>query len=197
MKRNMIAVVCLSLVASGAIGQELPKGWFKAGNKPNDYTMTIDRETRHSGKASASLKNTASGTTSGFGTLMQTFSADVFRGKRVRFSGYVRSQGVADWAGLWMRVDGPRGVPLAFDNMQKRAIKANAEWARYEIVLDVPESAQEIAFGLLLSGKGQVWMDDLNFEVVGNDLPTTGESMTGENTAKASNRTYANLDFEE
>lgn len=44
----------------------------------------------------------------------------------------------------------------------------------------------------LLSGKGSVWMDHLSFEVVGKDVPTTGES-----TAKESNSTYVNLDFED
>ena len=39
---------------------------------------------------------------------MQTFKADAFRGERVRMSGYVRSKEVSDWAGLWMRVDGPQ-----------------------------------------------------------------------------------------
>jgi DNA-directed RNA polymerase specialized sigma24 family protein len=30
-------------------------------------------------------------------------------GKRVRFSGYVKSESVEPWAGLWMRVEGPNG----------------------------------------------------------------------------------------
>lgn len=61
-----------------------------------------------------------------------------------------------------------------------------------EIVLDVPEEAQEVAFGLLLTGKGQVWMDDLNFEVVGKDVPTTAES-----TVKKAPASPVNLNFED
>jgi hypothetical protein len=123
---------------------------------------------------------------------MQTSKADDFRGQRVRMSGYVRSKDVADWAGLWMRVDGAKNEALAFDNMEKRPIKGTADWVRCEIVLDVPGSAQNIAFGLLLTGKGRVWMDDLKFEVVGKDVPTTGASLNQE-----SNNTFANLDFEQ
>jgi hypothetical protein len=191
MKKIIGAIAGLALATGSVIGQEPPKGWFKAGSAPKDYAMTTDCDTVHSGKASASLKHIAN-ETSGFGTLMQTFKADRFRGKRLRLSGYVRSKEVGDWAGLWMRVDGPQKEPLSFDNMQKRAIKGTSDWVRYGIVLDVPESAQEIAFGLLLSGTGQVWMDDLKFEVVGKDVATTGESM-----GKDSSQTYANLDFEE
>jgi len=43
----------------------------------------------------------------------QTFSAGVFRGKRVRLVGYARPNKVSEWAGLWMRVDGPQKEPLA------------------------------------------------------------------------------------
>jgi len=99
---------------------------------------------------------------------------------------------VSDWAGLWLRVDGPKSEPLAFDNMQERAIKGDTDWTKYEIVLDVPDHAAEIAFGLLLSGKGQVWMDDLKFEVVGKDVPTTGKGLEKETVASP-----INLDFEE
>ncbi|HLX70269.1 MAG TPA: hypothetical protein VKV04_11645 [Verrucomicrobiae bacterium] len=191
MKTKITRLICFALLTGNAFAQEIPKGWFKAGSKPGDYSMTVDHETFHGGKGSALVKSTAD-KPGGFGTLMQTFKADEFLGKRVRLSGYVRSQDVADWAGLWMRVDGPRGEPLAFDNMQKRAIKGSGDWTKYEIVLDVPDSAQQIAFGLLLTGKGSVWMDDLSFEVVGKDVPTTGETM-----AKESTSTYVNLDFED
>ena len=128
---------------------------------------------------------------SGFGTLMQTFQADAYAGKRVRMSGYARAQDVKDWAGLWMRVDGARGEPLAFDHMQDRAIKGTSDWKKYEIVLDVPESAQHIAFGLLLTGAGQVWMGDLSFEVVTKDVASAGAA-----PAKAASSQPANLDFE-
>lgn len=164
------------LTAGVATGRETPTGWIAAGSRPRDYKMSVDSTVAHSGKASALLENRVA-EPGGFGTLMQTFKADEYRGKRVRMSGYVRAQDVASWAGLWMRVNGPRGEPLAFDNMDKRPIKGTSGWQKYEIVLDVPDSAQDIAFGLLLTGAGQVWMDDLSFEVVGKDFPTTGAAM--------------------
>ncbi|MGI0014919.1 MAG: hypothetical protein ACREBU_15975 [Nitrososphaera sp.] len=47
------------------------------------------------------------------------------------------------------------------------------DWKKYEIFLDVPQDSVGIAFGILLNGQGQVWIDDLNLEVVGEDVPTT------------------------
>jgi hypothetical protein len=68
---------------------------------------------------------------------------------------------------------------LAFDNMQSRPIKASTDWTKYDVVLDVPEQAEQISFGLLLTGRGETWVDDMKFEVVGKDVPTTGASLTG------------------
>jgi hypothetical protein len=72
-----------------------------------------------------------------------------------------------------MRVDGPRSQTLAFDNMYRRGVHGTTEWRAYAVVLDVPDAATGIAFGALLSGDGTLWVDDLTFEVVGKDIPTT------------------------
>jgi hypothetical protein len=93
----------------------------------------------------------------------------------VRITGYVRSAEVASWAGLWLRVDGPDHKLLAFDNMQDRAVKGTTDWKQYEIVLDVADTAQGLAFGVLLAGTGQVWLNDMKFETVGTEVPTTGK----------------------
>jgi len=189
---NLKAILIASIVlgCAAAVQAETPKGWFAAGSHPREYEMTLDREVTHGGKGSASLKSNVP-KASGFVTLMQTFKADTYRGQRVRLSGYVRSQDVKDWAGLWLRVDGLKGEVLGFDNMQDRAVKGNTDWTRYEIVLDVPEASQQIAFGLLLSGTGQVWLDDMKMEVVGKDVPVTGKKSSEEPSAPR------NLDFEE
>jgi hypothetical protein len=191
MNSKTILITCVIMAAGVASGQETPKGWFAAGSRPKDYKMVLDRSVAHSGHVSAQLACVAP-KPAGFGTLMQTFKPDAFRGKRVRMSGYVRSQDVADWAGLWLRIDGQSGEPLGFDNMQQRPIRATSDWKKYEIVLDVPDSAQAIAFGILLTGAGQVWIDDLDFEVVGKDVHTTA-SKPLDTTPSAP----ANLNFEQ
>ena len=103
---------------------------------------------------------------------MQIILVDVYRGQRVRFSADVKAEQVEGWAGLWLRVDA-QGRPVRFDNMQDRAVTRTADWARYNVVLDVPPESEQLAFGLLLAGTGQVWMRDLRFEPVGPEVPTT------------------------
>jgi hypothetical protein len=150
----------------------VPTGWFRAGTAPQDYDMGIDREVSHGGRSSGFIQSKPV-EHKGFGTLMQAIKADNYLGKRLRLSAYLKTEDVATWAGLWMRVDGPTGASLAFDNMQDRPVRGTADWTRYEIVLDIPESGVNIAFGFLLAGNGVVWADDFKLESVGQDVPVT------------------------
>ena len=148
-------------------------GWFLNGSHPQNYEEGVDQRVKRSGSASGYLKSKFSGP-GGSGTLMQMCGADPFHGKRVRLSAYVKSEGVEPWAGLWMRVDDPIGKILGFDNMQDRPIMGTSDWQKYEVVLDVPEHSAQIAFGIVLSGKGQVWLSNVQFEVVDSKVPATG-----------------------
>lgn len=190
-KLMCIAVGLSVLSIYAAVAPQPPKGWFVAGSHRREYVASVDRESRHTGKASAHFESAVL-KTGGFGTLMQVFQADAFRGKRVKLSGYARSRNVQDWAGLWMRVDGPGGKSLAFDNMQDRPIKGTSDWTKYEIVLNVPAQAEQIAYGILLTGRGDVWMDDLKFEVVGDATTATADSKVGKVPEAP-----LNLDFEQ
>ena len=149
------------------------KGWIKRGDAPRDYEVGIDPNSRYGGAISAYIKSR--GIPRGFATLMQTFKADAYKGKRLRMSGSAKSDGVRNWAGFWMRVDEPNKGAVSFDNMQDRPIKGSTGWTTYQIVLHVPDNSSHIAFGLLLDGPGQVWLCNLRFEVVSNDVPTTPE----------------------
>lgn len=168
-KKSTILAVCAVILKAAP-----PAGWYMAGSKPADYESNVDSQMIYDGRPSASLASKKP-SIDGFGTLMQNFSAEKYIGQRVRFSAFVKSSGGQSWAGLWIRVDGPGQPPkmLAFDNMQQRPIRGDADWKNYEVVLDVPEDAKEIFFGILLAGTGTVWMNSANFEIVGKGVPTT------------------------
>ena len=153
--------------------EEVPvKSWILAGDRPHDYEQGVDAEVMFNGKKSAYLRSKGL-EPEGFGTLMQTFQARAYLGKRLRYSASVKSEEVEKWAGLWMRIDGPQVGMLGFDNMQNRPIKGTADWQRYEIVLDVPQESTNIAFGILMEGSGQVWLSDIQFAEVSTEVPLT------------------------
>ena len=176
MRRILEAAVLLTVFAAVPLlaqTKSLPEGWFPAGNHPADYEMAVDPAAGRTGGAAYIKAKSATPTPNGFGTIMQDFAADAYRGKRLRLTGYVRTADITGWVGLWMRIDGPNSEPLGFDNMQTRPVKGTQNWQQYSIVLDVPVTAKNIAFGMLQSGAGQSWMDDLAFEVVDNRVPVT------------------------
>lgn len=188
-------ITSISITALSGASQTLPAtgrlepntGWFVARNDPQSYDIGIDYIVRRSDKASGYIKSRVADPQS-FGNLMQTFRADAYRGKRLRLSVYVKAEQVEGWAVVWMRVDGPPNEMLSLDNMQDRPIQGTRDWAKYELVLDVPEDSASIAFGLLLLGKGQVWIDDVQFDGVGHETPTTATVRVEEQPL--------NLDFE-
>ncbi len=149
----------------------VPRGWHLAGSNPQGFEVGVDANQTYQNHASAFLKSTQS-TVEGFGTLMQSIQAEQYKGKKVRLSGQVKSQEVAGWAGLWMRIDQGKDV-IAFDNMENRSIKGTSEWQQYDVVLEVPKDATVISFGILLSGGGEVWLSNTKFDVVAADVPVT------------------------
>jgi hypothetical protein len=169
---TMVVIVgCVLTLAA-----DVPQGWFVAGSKPSDFEAGVDPGQAYEGHRSAFLKSKQT-SVNGFGTLMQQFTADQYKGSRVRLSALVKSHEVTEWAGLWVRADKGKDA-VAFDNMQNRAIKGTTEWRRYEIVLDVPKDATGVALGILLTGPGEVWMNGARFEVVGSDIPVTSSNQT-------------------
>lgn len=154
----------------------LPENWLVAGSHPTSYIMGTDNSISKTGDYSAIIKSSVDKVT-GFGTLMQQCSPDKFAGKRVKLSGYMKSENVSDWAGLWFRVDVDT-VAVSFDNMhdgkKNISVKGSSDWKKYEIVLDVPSNSTLLSYGALLSGTGQIWFDNLTFEVVDNNVATTG-----------------------
>jgi len=152
----------------------LPKGWIAAGSDPQDYEMGVDYMNAHQGRASGYLASKHD-SARGFATMMQTFKAISYKETRLRLSGFIKTEDVINWAAVWMRVDGEYEEILAFDNMKNRPIKGTTNWNMYSIVLDVPEDSTTISFGVLLSGKGKVWIDGLAFETVDQSIPLTSE----------------------
>src|SRR4051794_19281663 len=104
--RTVLVMGIAVTVAGSTARAQAPAGWYGAGSHPGEYDMIVDRSTKHGGSASATIRCKETDPSGGFGTLMQTFKAEGFQGKRLRLTGYVKSKDVADWAGLWVRVDG-------------------------------------------------------------------------------------------
>ncbi|WP_236413732.1 AraC family transcriptional regulator [Paenibacillus sp. JJ-223] len=168
------------------------KGWILTGSNPQNYEMGIDPTVVHQGTSSGYLKAVTPMGDGEFATMMQQFKADKYIGKRMKLTGFVRTEKVEGFASLWMRVDNHAQDVLQFDNMHDRAILGTQPWNQYSIVLDVPEGSAVISFGVILSGPGKVWVDSFRFEEVDPSTPLTHMSTEYEMLDEPTN-----LSFEE
>src|SRR4051812_24052291 len=104
-----------------------PTGWMASGHAPSEYEFSTDLVERHSGTKSAIIRSRTD-TPSGFATLMQEIAAADYRAHRIRLSGWVKTDAVTGWCGLWMRIDGEDHRQHGFDNMVDRPITGSQLW---------------------------------------------------------------------
>ena len=135
----------------------MPKFWMAGGM---GYEALVDKTDACSGKGCLRIESVDANRT--FGVATSFFPVDFARGKKLRFSGHIKTEDVKDGhAGLWWRVDKAPQLVAAFDNMADRGPRGTTDWQEYVIELDIPEEGSNINFGVLLTGTGKAWFDDL------------------------------------
>lgn len=147
-------------------------GWSLTGSRPDAYQVRCDDVFS---TCSIPILRTRGDVREplGMGSLTHVEGATRWRGMRLRVRAELKVGRVDGWAGLWMRVDGPRGEALAFDNMQDRPLRGTSVFAWYSVVLDVPQEAERLSFGVLLHGPGAVFIRELQLDAVDDSVPTT------------------------
>ena len=158
--------------------------WGVRGSAPVDFAVTLDREVRTSGTASALISSRRD--TAGYVTMFQTAAAGPVRGKRVEFTVDLRTRGATRGANLLLRAEDERGTTVAFDNMTtsydadrrpdrliNRGVTGDTEWSTQHVVVDIPDEARVITYGVSVFGAGKAWIDNARIEVVPEDMATT------------------------
>ena len=150
---------------------EIAAGWGRTGNALDSYIFGVDKKINSEGSKSAFIVSVED-EIDGFSGLIQFSDATPFIGKKIKMTGYAKSENIEDWAGFWLRIDGKkkddgeRPEMLGFDNMEDRPIKGNTDWTKYEIEMEVPKESVELFYGSILVGKGKIWIDNISFEEV-------------------------------
>ncbi len=172
MKPHVVLLAALSAISLLALAQptsQLDPAW-SVGSENNNYEGGIADFGFARGGSAKFLRANKAGERD-WGSLAQGFNAAQYRGKRVRFQAQVRTEGITDWSGLWMRVDCQGDRSCAFYNSEDNAIVGTHDWQLRSVTLEVPENARTIVLGVIAAGKGTVWIDELKIEAVGNEVP--------------------------
>ncbi len=118
--------------------------------RPADYRAAADSE--------SAVLSSATPRPAGTAALVQTIFADDYRAATVVFGGEIRTGPGTEQAGLrleifrqwWRTGRHPR------EDHAVTVHGGHRQWARYEITASIPEDAELIRFGIVLSGPGQV-----------------------------------------
>ena len=141
----------------------VPKNW----NGGPAGTFAVDGQIVHGGRWALRIeRNDASPSTL---TAVSKMIPIDFAGTQLELRGFLRTADISNFAGLWMRQDDDAGM-VALENMQARQLKGTTEWTEYSIVLPLNRAAKRLVFGVLASGTGRVWADDLRLLVDGKPI---------------------------
>jgi hypothetical protein len=144
-------------VPAGSGGVTWPTKWIFLSSDTNSYKAGGDAP---SAADPAGLLWLSSVSNIGSGYTVGTIPVAKYRGKHVRLTGMLQAAGVDKGAGAWMVVSGAGKVD-SFDYMLDRSLQGTTGWTPFTILLDVPQDASAIRFGLLLRGRGQLWATNL------------------------------------
>ncbi len=130
-------------------------------------TVSADNSISHTGHWSVRLQRDiqSAGT---FSVITRMLPVD-FQGSTVELRGYLRLRDVSGNAGLWLRQDAD-GRMLSLENMWSQQVKGTHDWAEYSITLPINPNAKQLFFGVLVSGTGTLWADDLGLLVDGKPI---------------------------
>jgi hypothetical protein len=157
----------------------VPRHWLLRGTGPSGYDIKSDRAQVFTGQSSVQIvshnKDVAATKNA---SLMQTIIAGDWAGQRVEFSMSTRPSDFRRYIRVWIRATDSGGAVIAYD--ESSSAYGKPEWKKSTIIMDVPWSAAEVAYGITLEGPGSVWVDNAELRAVDKAIGITGQMRPSE-----------------
>lgn len=177
--RTLHAVLGALALAPALAHSQVVTPWARFGSDTAHHTIRIDSTRAHGERRSLLIASTPAANANSWNGARQYIDAAPFHGQRLRLTGYVRTEKAGEGS-LYFRVEGFAGdtaVRWAYDDMSGRGVSGDNEWTMLSAVLDVPREATRVTIGALITGTGQLWVDDLKLEVVSGAVESTTTQM--------------------
>ncbi len=141
-----------------------PAGWFSYQHAgPVSYKFSVDATERHGGERSLRIDNTGPEI---YGTIAQGLEARPWRGKVAKLSGWLKTRDADDGGAVLTLLALQTGATLAHNFMADAPVKGSTGWKRYTITLVLPPGTDKVEIGAMLRGRGSVWLDDVELDIV-------------------------------
>lgn len=155
----------LNLGFDGSAPDGIPIGWFNSfghvSGVSTDYRIRLCPRSEDRAAGMCAVLEKATPQLGQFGSLMQRCRGRFLAGRTIRLVGELRTEGVSDWAGMWLRADAEEQPNLFFDNMSRRPVVGTTNWTSYFIDAPLPANVDWLNYGVVLSGTGALFVDNI------------------------------------
>ena len=151
---------------------ELPEGWSLQGEAPELFSARVDHDDTPSGQGSMVLKREETSHVLGTGQLVKKLPVALYAGKLVRLSVHIKAEGAAKMQ------DGLAIVSTDSSWVSGEDHPQGWYWARK--IMGVSAGMKELGVGVSLKGPGEVKVDVIEVEVIG-EVPADQKGITLKN----------------
>jgi C-terminal processing protease CtpA/Prc len=165
--------VAVNAQAPGALARQLtfeiehrgtaPAGWLV--NPPG--SAVIDSTTKRSGKWAARIVRTANDA-SEFNGITMALPLNV-TGDSIVLRAHLRTESVTGFVSVWLREDGASPA-IEFESSEPRQVKGTNDWHEHMVTVPIRPEGSRLLFGVLVTGTGTVWVDDIELLADGKPL---------------------------
>ena len=143
-----------------------PLHWERWGWRPIDYQVGLSRKVHRKGGVSAYIRLKKGLSSRGFAQLLQFISAKQYRGKRLRLTGYIKTNPKnSKWFKLILGSAAGRRT-LKYSRVPANSPADSKGWYKIQITQDIPKSATRLTIGCGLKGTGPIYCDAFKIEVI-------------------------------
>jgi len=144
----------------------VPANWSFVTTQPKIYRTGYDTVANSQTPRSVVIRSLTQ-SAEGYAGLIQKCNATPYRGQRVRISVWIKTDAVNGAAQFSFFVNDQAGVKLAVGGDGVGGLRY---WRQYAAVVDVPEEAATLFYGMTLNGAGKAWFNALQIDVVPNTV---------------------------
>ena len=153
------------------VGSDVPitddQNWHPWSFSSPLYSKSLDASVQRGGHPTILLSSTTAKTGYWFAWDHNDRHPDKYLGKRIKMTAWIKTENVTAGSGLSLRIIGPGFQDLVPDaGKPRRTIRGTTDWKRYEVIAAIPEETQVICSGVRLYGKGKLWLDDVQYELI-------------------------------
>ncbi len=156
--RNGMDVSILPVNSQPVAGGD--EGWEFISDTPEQYAVAMDAQTQHDGHSTLRISSDSAPRTSTGKYARVESSIGQYVGHRIRVSAWIKAEGVVNDGGIRIRVFDADGKQIADDGQRShRPVRGTVDWKLYIAFANVPAEAVKIQWGVMLNGRGSMWVD--------------------------------------